>query len=129
MAKTVALKGQMNGPTVTGSGAPADLTFTFVLTHPSDSKRRIQVTWRDIWWIDAYPHERGDTAAGQQPAPLGERTIHLDSNFDIGNYLNGPITESADIEAAENLAARTGPEMMYAVGPQGTTFPPCLCHW
>lgn len=116
---TVALSGYMVGP----SGD----NYEFTLTHPLNPDKSITVTWADIRWIDSYPHPYHGEPGGDDSHHLGRRTIWLDKDADqIGQYLNGGIVE-AYMPPGDNLAGWHGPEVMYGIGPQGSSYPPCLC--
>jgi hypothetical protein len=118
--RTAALRGDMVGPTYNKNAATGVESFTFNLTD-KNTLRTISVEWRDIWWIDEYPHAAGNTAQGQVAANLGQRTIWvLDTSAHVAAYLGGPLITG-------NPAGWYGPEVNYGVGPMGTTYPPCLC--
>jgi hypothetical protein len=125
---TVTLYGRMVGPTVIEHGGPPeedDYLFKFT---PSDSGGEIDVNWRQIYWIDAYPHAAGNTPAGRKPKDLEKRKISVKADSElIGQYLNGAIVESIAMSPEDNSTMWAGPQMDYAAGPQGTSYPPCLC--
>ena len=126
---TVALHGRIVGPDVTDNGGlPQDDVYSYTLTLASGDV--VLVTWRDICWIDAYPHHPGDTPEGRKRKDLGQRTIWLGSDKDpAAPFLTGALTEVTETTDMTSLEAWKGPEHGYGPGPAGTTYPPCLCGW